>query len=90
MSDLKTLFDQSGLSKDQIEDLIKTLIENPMAAMAKVGELNLDPSFMQQAMGIVMSNPQAVADFAQELGLSPDLVAEAKTKLAGMMPGGGD
>ena len=81
MSQLAELFKDSNVTKDQLVDLVKTLLENPMMAMAKVQELNLPPQMMQQIMGIVMANPGEISEFAKSLGIDLDLVDKVKEKV---------
>lgn len=86
MSELASLFNSLNLSKEQLEDLVKTISTNPMAAMAKVQELDLPPDFLQKAMTVVMTNPNEVAEFAKSLGLQDNIVDEARAKLENMLP----
>jgi hypothetical protein len=81
MSQLAELFKDSNITKDQLVDLVKTLLDNPMAAMAKVQELNLPPQMVQQIMGIVMANPGEIGDFAKSLGIDMNLVEKVKEKV---------
>ena len=87
MSQLKSLFESEQIPEEKIKDLANLFISNPMAVMTEVQEMNLSPDFIQKAMAIVMSNPEEVIQFAESLGLSEEVIAEAKSRVQGMMPG---
>ncbi len=81
MSKLAELFAESNVSKEQLVELVKSLIESPMQAMAKVQELNLPPQMVQQVMAIVMANPGEIGEFAKSLGIDINLVDKVKEKV---------
>ena len=86
MSELRNLFESANVSEEKIRSLAELFISNPMAVMSEVQEMGLPPDFLQKAMSMVMTNPEEVVAFAKSLGLSDELVAEAKAKMAAMMP----
>jgi hypothetical protein len=81
MSKLEELFAEANVSKDQLVDLVKSLLENPMAAMAKVQELKLPPQLVQQVMATVMTAPGEIAEFAKSLGIDTGIVDKVREKV---------
>lgn len=81
MSKLDEIFAKSNISKDQLVDLVKSLLENPMQAMAKVQELKLSPQIMQQVMAVVMTSPGELSEFAKSLGIDLGLVDKVREKV---------
>ena len=86
MSKLKELFDDLQIQQDTLRELASLLLENPMAVMTKVQEMNLPAEKIQQAMGIVMADPGEMTRFAEALGLDAKVVEEARSRLDSMMP----
>lgn len=83
-SQLKELFDSLNLTPEQIEDLVQTMKENPMAALAKFQSLNLPPDFLPKAMQIIMANPQAIHEFAGQMGMDEKDLEKAQKTLDGL------
>ncbi len=90
MSKLAEIFENANLTKAQLEDILKTLLENPMAAMTKVTELKVSPDLIQQVMATVMMNPAEIGEFAKHLGIDAELVDKVGEKVKSAIPNGGD
>lgn len=85
MSLLGDLFKAHDISRERLVELIKALQANPMGAMTYLHKLNLPPEVMQKMMGIVLTVPQAISDFAQELGISGETVNKIKDKMSNVV-----
>ena len=81
MSELKKLLEEYKIPNEKLNELTKTIKDNPMAAMAHIQQLQLPPDFFQKIMSIVMTNPNAAMDFASDLGISKDTVKELEKNL---------
>ncbi|NIY94503.1 DUF2999 family protein, partial [Vibrio diazotrophicus] len=68
-------------NNDKIQELFQALTQNPLAAMAIVGQLGLPQEQLQLLMGQVMQNPALIKEAVEELGLDFSKVEEAKAKL---------
>ncbi|WP_439849033.1 DUF2999 family protein [Vibrio diazotrophicus] len=64
-----------------MQELFQALTQNPLAAMAIVGQLGLPQEQLQLLMGQVMQNPALIKEAVEELGLDFSKVEEAKAKL---------
>ncbi|SQH74996.1 conserved protein of unknown function [Shewanella benthica] len=81
MNPILAILKEHNVSDAQIKDLFQTLTENPMAAMATIGQLGIPPEKLQQLMGLVMQKPALIKEAVVELGLDFSKVAAAKAQL---------
>ncbi|EEX94552.1 hypothetical protein VIOR3934_08054 [Vibrio orientalis CIP 102891 = ATCC 33934] len=81
MNPILALLKENNISDEQINELFQTLTQNPLAAMATIGQLGLPQDKLQLLMGQVMQNPALIKDAVEELGLDFSKVEEAKQKL---------
>lgn len=81
MNPILALLKENNISDAQINELFQTLTENPLAAMATIGQLGLPQEQLQLLMGQVMQNPALIKEAVEELGLDFSKVEEAKEKL---------
>ncbi|KOO13822.1 hypothetical protein AKJ18_16220 [Vibrio xuii] len=81
MNPILALLKENNISDEQINELFQTLTQNPLAAMATIGQLGLPQDKLQLLMGQVMQNPALIKDAVEELGLDFAKVEEAKQKL---------
>ncbi|AQS40323.1 Protein of unknown function (DUF2999) [Shewanella psychrophila] len=81
MNPILAILKEHNVSDTQIKDLFQTLTENPMAAMATIGQLGIPPEKLQQLMGLVMQNPALIKEAVVELGLDFSKVEAAKAQL---------
>lgn len=83
MSALGDVFTTAGVAQQQLIEIVALLKDNPMAAMAAVQKLELDQTVMQQVMGVVMANPNAIEELAKELGLSDQDIKAVQDQIKG-------
>ncbi|QFU24562.1 DUF2999 domain-containing protein [Shewanella eurypsychrophilus] len=81
MNPILAILKENNISDEQIAGLFQTLTENPIAAMATIGQLGLPPEKLQQLMGQVMQNPALLKEAVVELGLDFSKVEAAKAQL---------
>lgn len=81
MNPIIALLKENNVSNDKIQELFQALTQNPLAAMAIVGQLGLPQEQLQLLMGQVMQNPALIKEAVEELGLDFSKVEEAKAKL---------
>ncbi len=81
MNPIIAMLKESNISDEQINQLFQTLTQNPLAAMATIGQLGLPQDKLQLLMGQVMQNPALIKQAVEELGLDFSKVEEAKAKL---------
>ena len=81
MNPILAILKEHNVSDAQIKDLFQTLTENPMAAMATIGQLGIPPEKLQQLMGLVMQNPALIKEAVVELVLDFSIVEAAKAQL---------
>ncbi|MGY2575538.1 DUF2999 family protein [Vibrio sp. C8] len=81
MNPIIALLKENNVSNDKIQELFQALTQNPLAAMAIVGQLGLPQEQLQLLMGQVMQNPVLIKEAVEELGLDFSKVEEAKAKL---------
>jgi len=81
MNPIIALLKKNNVSNDKIQELFQALTQNPLAAMAIVGQLGLPQEQLQLLMGQVMQNPALIKEAVEELGLDFSKVEEAKAKL---------
>lgn len=79
MSILGDIFKQHNIDNQRLVELVEQLKTNPMAAMGLLQGLQLPPETMQQLMGVVMTNPAAIDEFAVELGISQADIDELRS-----------
>lgn len=81
MNPIIALLKENNISDEQINQLFQTLTDNPLAAMATLGQLGLPQDKLQLLMGQVMQNPELIKQAVEELGLDFSKVEQAKAKL---------
>jgi DNA-binding transcriptional MerR regulator len=81
MNPIIALLKENNVSNDKIQELFQALTQNPLAAMAIVGQLGIPQEQLQLLMGQVMQNPTLIKEAVEELGLDFSKVEEAKAKL---------
>ncbi|MBD0787373.1 DUF2999 family protein [Vibrio sp. Y2-5] len=81
MNPIIALLKENNVNNDKIQELFQALTQNPLAAMAIVGQLGLPQEQLQLLMGQVMQNPALIKEAVEELGLDFSKVEEAKAKL---------
>lgn len=81
MSQLKDLFGTLNIAPEKLETLAQTLKTNPFGALALIQELNIPPDFFQKVMAIAMENPDAIRQFASELGIDNQQLESLKSTL---------
>ncbi|WP_299692135.1 DUF2999 family protein [uncultured Vibrio sp.] len=81
MNPILALLKENNISDQQINELFKTLTENPLAAMATISQLGLPQDKLQMLMGQVMQNPALIKEAVEELGLDFSKVEAAKEQL---------
>ena len=81
MNPIIQILKEFNVSQEQINDLFKTLTENPMAAMMTIQQLGIPPEKLQSLMGLVMTNPGLIKEAVDELGLDFSKVEQAKETL---------
>ncbi|MBF9003103.1 MULTISPECIES: DUF2999 family protein [Vibrio] len=81
MNPIIAMLKENNISDQQIKELFEALTQNPLAAMATIGQLGLPQEQLQALMGQVMQNPALIKDAVNELGLDFSKVEEAKARL---------
>lgn len=81
MNPIIKLLTEQNISDQQIADIFKQLTENPLMAMATIGELGIPPEKLQPVMMQVMTNPDLIKQAVDELGLDFSAVEKAKEQL---------
>ena len=81
MNPILEMLKKHNISNEQINELFEALTQNPLAAMANIGQLGLPQDQLQLLMGQVMQNPQMIKDAVEELGLDFSKVEQAKNRL---------
>ena len=81
MNPILAILKEHNVSDEQAKELFQTLTENPMMAMAVIGQLGIPPEKLQQLMGLVMQNPALIKEAVEELGLDFSKVEAAKAQL---------
>ncbi|NTS77991.1 DUF2999 domain-containing protein [Catenovulum sp. SM1970] len=72
---------EHNVSDEKIAEVFQALTENPLAAMATVGQLGIPPEKLQPLMMAVMAQPDLIKQAVEELGLDFSKVEEAKAKM---------
>ena len=81
MNPILAILKEHNISDAQISELFQTLTENPMMAMATVGQLGIPAEKLQQMMALVMLTPTLIKEAVIELGLDFSKVEAAKAQL---------
>ncbi len=81
MNPILAMLKENNIGDTQINDLLKTLTENPLAAMGTIAQLGLPQEKLQLLMGQVMQNPALIKEAVEELGLDFSKVEAAKEQL---------
>jgi hypothetical protein len=81
MNPILAMLKEHNISDAQISELFQALTQNPLAAMATLGQLDLPQEKLQLLMGQVMQNPALIKEAVEELGLDFSKVEEAKQRL---------
>ncbi|GIU17666.1 MULTISPECIES: DUF2999 family protein [Shewanella] len=81
MNPILAILKEHNISDAQISELFQTLTENPMMAMATVGQLGIPAEKLQQMMALVMQTPTLIKEAVLELGLDFSKVEAAKAQL---------
>ncbi len=81
MNPILAILKEHNVSEIQINELFQTLTENPISAIATIGQLGLPPEKLQQLMTQVMQNPALIKEAVIELGLDFSKVDAAKAQL---------
>ncbi len=81
MNPILAILKEHNISDAQISELFQTLTENPMMAMATVGQLGIPAEKLQQMMALVMQTPTLIKEAVIELGLDFSKVEAAKAQL---------
>ncbi|MCH2055024.1 MAG: DUF2999 domain-containing protein [Thalassotalea sp.] len=81
MNPIIELLKQQNIADEQITAIFKELTENPLMAMATIGNLGIPPEQLQPVMMQVMTNPSLIKEAVEELGLDFSAVEKAKQQL---------
>ncbi|ACJ27442.1 Conserved hypothetical protein [Shewanella piezotolerans WP3] len=81
MNPILAILKEHNISDAQISELFQTLTENPMMAMATIGQLGIPAEKLQQMMALVMQTPTLIKEAVLELGLDFSKVEAAKAQL---------
>lgn len=84
MSALGDLIKELNIAPESFAALTDSM-SNPFAAMSKIQELGIPMEFFQKAMMIMMTNPNALQEFAQEMGASEDQLKSAQSMMDNML-----
>jgi hypothetical protein len=74
-----------NIDEAKIQELFKTLTENPFMAMGVIQKMGIPQEKLQQIMGMVMSTPSIIKEAVDELGLDFSAVEKAKEALIDKM-----
>lgn len=81
MNPIIKMLQELNVSEEKIKELFQALTENPLMAMAVIGQLGIPSEKLQEIMGIVMTQPNLIKEAVGELGLDFSKVEAAKAKL---------
>lgn len=81
MNPIIQLLKDANISDEKIKDVFQALTENPLMAMATIGQLGIEPEKLQAVMMQVMTNPDLIKQAVGELGLDFSKVEQAKQQL---------
>ncbi|MDD2941397.1 MAG: DUF2999 family protein [bacterium] len=83
MSLLGDILGKAGISQEQMTELVSLLKDDPSALLTRIQEFALPPEILQQLMGVVLMQPQAIEELATELGITNEDLAGIKSSLGG-------
>ncbi|GLX87279.1 hypothetical protein tloyanaT_35320 [Thalassotalea loyana] len=81
MNPIIELLKENNISDQQINEIFTELTQNPLMAMATIGNLGIPPEQLQPVMMQVMTNPALIKEAVAELGLDMSAVEQAKRTL---------
>lgn len=81
MNPIIQLLKDANISDEQTKDIFQSLTENPLMAMATIGQLGIPPEKLQAVMMQVMANPNLIKEAVDELGLDFSAVEKAKQEI---------
>lgn len=81
MNPIIQILKELNISDEKISELFQAVTENPMMAMAYLGQLSIPPEKFQEVMSLIMADPGLIEEAVNELGLDFSKVEEAKAKL---------
>lgn len=81
MNPIIELLKDANISGEQTKEIFQALIDNPLMAMATIGQLGIAPEKLQAVMMQVMTNPGLIKEAVDELGLDFSAVEKAKQKM---------
>ncbi len=70
-----------NIDQEKIQELFKTLTENPFMAMGVIQKLGIPQEKLQEIMGLIMTTPTIIKEAVDELGLDFSAVEKAKEAL---------
>ncbi|MGJ8691223.1 MAG: DUF2999 family protein [Thalassotalea sp.] len=82
MNPIIQLLKDANISDEKIKEIFQALTENPLMAMATIGQLGIEAEKLQPVMMQVMMNPALITEAVAELGLDLSAVDKAKEVLA--------
>lgn len=83
MSLLGDILGKAGVSQEQMTELVSLLKTDPSALLTRVQDFAFPPEVLQQLMGVVLMQPQAIEELATELGITDEELAGIKSKIGG-------
>ncbi|NRA64673.1 MAG: DUF2999 family protein [Pseudobacteriovorax sp.] len=86
MTDILKIFEKYQVEVEKLKSLASAVNENPMAAMGLLQQLQLPPEALQELMGVVMMNPQALKDFAKSMGVDEATIDNLSSKIPNPKP----
>ncbi len=81
MNPIIELLKENNISDQQINEIFTELTQNPLMAMATIGNLGIPPEQLQPVMMQVMTKPVLIKEAVAELGLDMSAVEQAKRTL---------
>lgn len=78
MNPILAVLKEHNISEAQTKEVFQALVENPIMAMATIGDLGIPQEKLQPVMFAVMQNPALLKEAADELDLDFSKVEEAK------------
>ena len=81
MNPIIQLLKDANIGDEKIKEIFQALTENPLMAMATIGQLGIPPEQLQPVMMQVMTNPALIKEAVEELGLDFSAVEKAKEQL---------
>ena len=81
MNPIIQLLKDANVSDEKTKEVFQALVENPLMAMATIGQLGIEPDKLQAVMMQVMTQPTLIKEAVEELGLDFSAVEKAKEQL---------